>query len=340
MTGHPQGQGEVAGAVIHIQQTQLIALHVAGVLAGDDQLLVRIAAEPALGGVAHLQEQGIGLGKVAQLTVREAVEVHGGRLEPHADLPILQLHLGAHRDIHGPLMGHDSVVHRVLGAGFMEVDLYVDLLGVDHLGHRVGHLLGQGAVLDAGIAPVQVTGLGAGEALAGGVGVDVRIGPLIDGIGGTGAVVEHPLLPGRGGEVQVLGRALQGVVVGETGGVDAGDDVHGALRDRELLQHDDGRHVARRLVAVGAAQDQDAAALLLALDDVHLRIADGALQVLVVPGELEHLGDIGAFGDDILHEVALLIEAVTGDRRTGDGDSQDDTGAENAFFLHRAFPLI
>ena len=341
MTGHAQREGEVAGAVIHVQQAQFLGDDVAGIGTGDDQLFIRVAPEPALRGVAHLKEQSIGVREVTQLPVREAVEGHRRGLQAHADVFHLQIQHALGGDGHGPLVGNAGVVHRVFRAGLMQVDLHVDLLGVDHVGHCIGHLLGQGAVLLAGIATVQVPGLGTGQTLARGlVGVDVRIRPLIDGIGGPGTEMEGPLVPVSGGEVHELGLALQRIVVGEAGHVDLRDHVDRALLHGELLQHDHGRHVTRRLVGMGAAQDQDAAAGLLALQHVDVHVTDGALQVLVVGGELVGPGDGAALGHDVFLKDTLLVEAVASDGRAGDGNGQDDAGADNAFFLHGSTSLF
>ena len=164
--------------------------------------------------------------------------------------------------------------------------------------------------------------------VAGGVQVGIRVGPLVDRVGRTGSEMEGAHVAFGRGEVDVLGRTFQRVVVGQTGLADVRDHVHGALGGTELLQHHDGGHMAGRLVGVGAAQDQGLAAGFLAFQHVDVHVAEFIRQIGVVGGELFGPGHGRSFRHDIFHEVALLAEAHPGVDRHENGDGQDNAGTD------------
>ena len=147
----------------------------------------------------------------------------------------------------------------------MQIHGHVDLVFLDHLGDGVAHALGQVAVGHAGIGPVQIPGLTAGQGLSGGVvSVHVRIRPLVYRVGGPGAENKGPA-SALCLNVEELEGTLLGIVVGKGAVVGPGDHIEGAGIHLGALHQGDGSHMTSGLVGVGAAQDQHAGPLLLPL---------------------------------------------------------------------------
>ena len=218
----------------------------------------------------------------------------------------------------------------------MQVDGHINGLGNDELRHAVGHLLGQRAVRLAGIAAVDVAALAAGQLLTHVVDVDIRVRPLVDGIGGAGTVAELTHGAGIQGDANGVGMRLLGVVVGSGAVVGAGDDVNGTGLDLRVLDKEHGSHVAAHLIGMRAAEDKHRAAFLLAFHYIDFGIAGSTFQTRKVLAEHTNLGNPRAGNDDIF--LPGGHKGLTRNKATGGDHNQHDYG-HNLILFHDSPPF-
>ncbi len=222
------------------------------------------------------------------------------------------------------LVGDDGADDGILELGFVEIDLDVDLLAADELDDGVAGPLGQRPVRPAGEGPVEIADVDVGQLLPRRVmEVDFGIGPLVERIGPAVAHAELLTAPGRrDGEVRRIGPAEPGR--GRGAPVGRQDDEDPSPGERGVLGEDPGREAPRRLLGMGAAEEEDRPAGLFPLEDVDVGVVLRAPDRREIIPELDDSGKARARYDG-LAEVPAPIEAHPGrdgqdraERRDGD----------------------
>ena len=168
--------------------------------------------------------------------------------------------------------------------------------------------------------------------------VNIRIRPLIDRVGCTGAILECSGLTIFCGEVHVLRGTIQRVIVGQSGIVDVRDHINGSRFNLCILFQNNAGHMTRRFVGMSAAQNNKGTSLFFTFQYIYIGIADGAFQVWIITAQLKYLGHIRT-SHDVFLEMALGIKARTGNTANESRANQNGNGGQIRF-LHFHSPSL
>ena len=120
------------------------------------------------------------------------MQVFGRSLHADGNAHRLQVHVHERRQVARAFMGDDGVDHGIFGRGLVQINGQVHFLAPDQLCDAERNSLRQRAIGPARVGAVQVARFNARQGLAGsGVRIDLRVGPLMHGIGDAGAKGER-----------------------------------------------------------------------------------------------------------------------------------------------------
>jgi len=336
MTGRTKGQGDAFLAVGDKEPAQPGGFGVELVLPVDDERGRRLAFETAVGCVRSLEEDGHDPGFVAPFPMAESAEVDRRRFQPDIISLGLKIQERQRGQLGARFVEDDGVYDRILGRGFVEVDPEIDLLLPDEFHYGEGDFLREEAFGPPRIAAVQVPDFVARQLLAGGVDVDRRVRPLVNGIGQAGAQPEKPRTR-RCGHGEPLRVPLLGIAVGKAAGVGPRDDEDVALLRPDVLDEEDGGDEAGRFVGMGSSKHQEVSALFLSVEEVHFGIAMGVLE------RREIIAQQPGGGHSLARENWLRpmhgSEAAAGKEAEGSGhhQGQDGRGGSSKDFSYHLF---